>query len=155
MHSISQTWELLKDETQRSCLVCPLPLIEGESFRKWLRKPTQKEEDLSFGLCQYFPHALLVLWPSGPKPQTGKERFAGIFRRLPLTRCLSRDLEILKMDQKLAPEARYMTEWLKMCLTYLTCLRIWDYSKRCGPYSTYLTYLRIWHFLQIFEMSRI
>ena len=35
MHNISQTWEVLKGETQRSCVVCPL--MEGESFLKWVR----------------------------------------------------------------------------------------------------------------------
>ena len=49
--------------------------------------------------------------------------------------------------------ARYVTEWPKMCLTYLTylmCLRIWDglYYFFSEPYLTYLTCLCIWDFPQ-------
>ena len=38
------------------------------------------------------------------------------------------------MKHKVIDMARYMTEWLKMCLTYLTylmCLRIQDSHQQC------------------------
>ena len=63
----------------------------------------------------------------------------------PLLRPLSPPLPLLYLSSSI-DMARYMTEWPKMCLTYLMylmCLRIWDglYYFCSEPYLTYLLYL--------------